>query len=121
MLVWFSTIILVLIALGGWLFLKRDPERYIHRKESPINLFFRWGRFCHHVFKITIIALFMITIFSFYKYFLGASDIFSASAALVAGIVLTGGKELLDKRITLDDVIASVLGIVLGSLIILIF
>ena len=114
MLIWIVTIILVLIAAGGWLFLKRDPDRYIHEKKSPINFFFRWGRLYHHFFKAAIIILFMVAIFSFYKYFLNASNAFALTAALIAGIVLSGGKELLDKRITLDDIIASIFGITLG-------
>ncbi len=63
----------------------------------------------------------MIMIFSFYKYLLSASDIFATTAALIAGIVLSGGKELLDIYITLDDIIASILGITLGFLAILLF
>jgi len=63
----------------------------------------------------------MIIIFSFYKYLLNASDVFAMSAALIAGIVLSGGKELLDKSITLDDIITSILGITLGFLAILLF
>ena len=121
MLVWTVTIILVLITVGGWLFLKRDPDRYIHEQKSPINFFFRWGRLYHHFFKVAIISLFMIIIFSFYKYLLNVSNIFALTVALVAGIVLAGGKELLDKSITLDDIIASILGITLGSLAILLF
>ncbi len=119
MLIWIVTIILVLITVGGWLFLKRDPDRYIHEKTSPINFFFRWGRLYHHFFKVAIIILFIIIIFSFYKYLLRASDVFAMSAALIAGIVLSGGKELLDKSITLDDIISSILGITLGFLAIL--
>ncbi len=101
------------------MFLKRDPDRYIHEKTSPINFFFRWGRLYHHFFKVAIIILFIIIIFSFYKYLLRASDVFAMSAALIAGIVLSGGKELLDKSITLDDIISSILGITLGFLAIL--
>lgn len=63
----------------------------------------------------------MITIFSFYKYLFKASNVFALIAALIAGIVLSGGKELLDKYITLDDVIASILGIIIGFLAILLF
>ena len=121
MLVWIFTIILVLIAVGGWLFLKRDPDHYLHEKESPMNFFFRWGRLYHHFFKVAIIILFMIIIFSFYKYLLSTSNVFATTAALIAGIVLSGGKELLDKSITLDDVVASILGIALGFLVILLF
>ena len=47
MLVWIVTIILVSIAIGGWLFLKRDPDRYIHEQSSPINIFFKWGHLWH--------------------------------------------------------------------------
>ena len=121
MLIWIVTIILVLITAGGWLFLKSDPDRYIHEKTSPINFFFRWGRLYHYFFKVAIIILFMIIIFSFYKYLLRSSDIFATSAALIAGILLSGGKELLDKKITLDDIISSILGITLGFLVILLF
>lgn len=103
---------------GGWLFLKRDPERYIHEEKSPINLFFRFGRFYHHFFKIAIIAIFMILIFSFYKFILGASNFFSIAISSLAGTALTGGKELLDKKITLDDIVASLLGLALGILLI---
>lgn len=119
MLVWAVTIALVLIAVSGWLFLKRDPDRYIHEKKSPINFFFKWGRLCHHLFKVVIITLFMVAIFSLYKYLLKASDVFAVSAALVSGVILSGGKELLDKAITRDDVITSVLGITLGFITIL--
>ena len=63
----------------------------------------------------------MIAIFSFYKYFLAASNVFTLIAALIAGIVLSGGKELLDKYITIDDVIASILGIIIGFLAIILF
>ncbi len=121
MLIWIATIILVLITVGGWLFLKRDPDRYIHGQKSPINFFFRWGHLYHHFFKVAIIILFMIIIFSFYRYLLSASNVFATAVALIAGIVLSGGKELLDKGITLDDVIASILGITLGFLAILLF
>ncbi len=121
MLVWIFTIILVLVTIGGWLFLKRDPDHYLHEKESPMNFFFRWGRLYHNFFKVAIIILFMIMIFSFYKYLLNVSNVFATTAALIAGIVLSGGKELLDKSITLDDIIASILGIALGFLVILLF
>ena len=121
MLVWIVTIVLVSITVGGWLFLKRDPDRYIHEQKSPINFFFRWGYLYHHFFKVAIIILFMVIIFSFYKYLLRASDVFAMSAALIAGIVLASGKELLDKAITLDDIIASILGITLGFFAILLF
>ena len=121
MLIWIVTIILVLTAVFGWLFLKRDPDRYIHEQKSPINFFFRWGRFYHYFFKIAIIILFMIAIFSFYKYFLSASDVFALTSAVIAGIILSGGKELLDKYITLDDIITSILGIALGLFVLLLF
>jgi len=121
MLVQIVTIILVLITVGGWLFLKRDPDRYIHEQRSPINFFFKWGRLYHHFFKVAIIILFMVIFFSFYKYLLRTSDVFAMSAALIAGIVLASGKELLDKAITLDDIIASILGITLGFFAILLF
>jgi hypothetical protein len=121
MLIWIVTIILVLITVGGWLFLKRDPDRYIHEKSSPINFFFRWGRLYHHFFKVAIIILFMAIIFSFYKYLLRTSDVFAMSAALIAGIVLSGGKELLDKKITLDDIFSSIIGITIGFLVLLLF
>ena len=121
MFTWIVTIILVLIAIGGWLFLKRDPDRYIHEQKSPINFFFKWGYLCHHFFKVAIIILFMAIIFSFYKYLLNASNVFATTTALIAGIVLSGGKELLDKSITIDDIIASFLGITLGFFAILLF
>jgi len=116
MLVLIATIILVLITVGGWLFLKRDPERYIHEQKSPINFFFKWGRLYHHFFKVAIVALFMIIIFSFYRYLLNVSDFFALMSALIAGIVLSLGKELLDKAITPDDIFSSILGIALGFL-----
>jgi len=119
MLVWSVTVALVLIAVSGWLFLKRDPDRYIHEKKSPINFFFKWGRPCHHLFKVVIITLFMVAIFSLYKYLLKASDVFAVTAALASGVILSGGKELLDKAITRDDVITPVLGITLGFITIL--
>jgi len=115
------TIILILIAIGGWLFLKRDPEHYIHEQRSPINFFFKWGRLYHHFFKIGIIILFMVGIFSFYRYLFNASNTFSLSSALIAGIVLSGGKELLDKKITKDDIFASIIGIMIGFVILFIF
>ena len=118
MLIGTVTIILVLITTAGWLFLKRDPERYIHEKKSPINFFFRWGRVYHHFFKVGIIILFILGIFSLYRYVLGASHIFATISGLVAGVLLSGGKELLDKKITADDVLSSILGITLGLLII---
>ena len=121
MLVWIVTIVLVSITVGGWLFLKRDPDRYIHEQKAPINFFFKWGYLYHHFFKVAIIILFMIIIFSFYKYLLRTSDVFALTSALITGIVLSGGKELLDKSITLDDIIASILGITLGFLAILLF
>ncbi len=121
MLVLIVTIILVLITVGGWLFLKRDPDRYIHEQRSPINFFFRWGRLYHHFFKVAIIILLTIIIFSFYKYLLKTSDVFAMSAALIAGIVVSGGKELLDKSITPDDIFTSILGITLGFFAILLF
>ena len=119
MLVWLVTIFLALAAAGGWLFLKRDPARYIHEKSSPINFFFRWGRLYHHFFKVAIIAAFMVAIFSFYKHFLNTSDGFATASAVVAGLVLSGGKELLDKNIQLDDIIFSLLGMGLGLIIVL--
>lgn len=121
MLVWTVTIILVLIIAGGWVFLKRNSDHYLHGEKSSINFFFRWGWLGHHLFKITIIVLFMVVIFSFYKYLLNTSNVFAMTAALIAGIVISAGKELLDIHITLDDVIASILGITLGFLVILLF
>ncbi len=121
MLILIVTIALVLITIGGWLFLKRDPDRYVHEQSSPINFFFQWGRFYHHVFKIAIIIIFMVAVFSLYRYLLHASNTFSLLLALAAGIVLSGGKELLDKKITLDDIIASVIGIVLGFFLLFLF
>jgi len=118
MLVLIATIILISITVGGWLFLKRDPDRYIHEQRSPINFFFKWGRPYHYFFKVAIIILFMLIIFSFYKYLLNVSNFFAMSAALIAGIVLSAGKELLDKCITSDDVLSSILGITLGFFII---
>ena len=61
----------------------------------------------------------MIMIFSFYRYLLNASDFFALISALVAGVVLSAGKELLDKAITLDDIFTSILGITIGFVIIL--
>ena len=101
--------------------MKRDPDRYIHEKTSPMNIFFKWGRFWHHIFKIAIIALFMLTIFSLYKYLLAASQSFALTAAAVAGVILSGGKELLDKAITLDDIVSSAIGIIIGFLITYLF
>ena len=121
-LVWIVTIFLVLLAGGGWLFLKSDPDRYIHEKSSPINFFFKWGHLYHHFFKVAVVAAFMIAIFSLYKYPLNASSIFSIVSALLAGIIISGGKELLDKSIQLDDIFSSFLGIALGlSIILLVF
>ncbi len=119
MLILIVSVILILIALCGWLFLKSDPDRYIHEQTSPINFFFKWGRPWHYVFKVVIIILFMAAIFSLYKYLLSASGVFALMAALVAGIVLSLGKELLDKSFTRDDVLTSILGIALGFLMIL--
>lgn len=119
MLVWMVTALLALIAAAGWLILKRDPDRYIHEKKSPINFFFRWGRFCHHLFKVAIIAILMLLVFSLYKYLLNTSNAFAAALAVIAGIVLAGGKELLDKYIQAGDVVSSVVGIALGFFIIL--
>ncbi|MFH1671612.1 MAG: hypothetical protein ABH889_02470 [Candidatus Portnoybacteria bacterium] len=119
MLTWIVTIILALTALAGWLFLKRDPDRYIHEQKSPINIFFKWGRFWHHVFKVIIIVFSMLAVFSLYNYFLKASSVFSLTVAVIAGVVLSAGKELLDKAITSDDIIVSVLGIALGLFIVI--
>ena len=94
--------------------MKRDPDRYIHEKTSPINFFFKWGRLYHHFFKVGIIILFAIIIFSFYKYFLNASNDFSLTSALIAGAILAGGKEFLDKGISLDDIFTSILGVILS-------
>ncbi len=94
--------------------MKRDPDRYIHEEKSLMNIFFKWGRSWHHIFKVVIIILFMAAIFSLYKYFLATSSVFALTAAVVAGVILSGGKELLDKKITLDDVVSSTLGIILG-------
>ena len=121
MLIWIVTIILVLITVGGWLFLKRDPDRYIHEQKSPINFFFRWGRLYHHFFKVAIIILSMIVIFSFYKYLLNASNFFALTSALITGVVLSLGKELLDKGISPDDIFTSILGITLGFFTIFLF
>lgn len=121
MLAWIVTIFLTLSALVGWLFLKRNSDHYLYGEKSSINFFFRWGNRYHHFFKVAITAAFMIIIFSLYKYLLSTSNIFATTAALIAGIVLSGGKELLDKYITLDDIIASVLGVALGFLVILLF
>jgi len=121
MLIWLVTIILVSITVAGWLFLKRDPDRYIHEQSSPINFFFKWGRLYHHFFKVGIIILVMVLIFSLYRHLLSASNVFAITAAIVAGIVLAGGKELLDKAITPDDVFTSILSITLGFLALLLF
>ena len=121
MLVWITTIILALVATGGWLFLKRDPERYIHEQSSPINFFFKYGRLSHHFFKVAVIILFMLAIFSLYKYILSVSNVFALISALTVGIVLTLGKELLDKAITSDDICSSVIGITLGFFMLVLF
>ena len=122
MLVFIVTLLLVLIAIVGWLFLKRDPDRYIHEKKSPINFFFKWGHIYHHFFKVGIIAVFMVLIFNLYKHPLSTSNNFATVIAVIAGVVLSGGKEMLDKSIQADDVLASFLGVVLGlSIIILVF
>jgi hypothetical protein len=121
MLVFIVTVLLALIAATGWLFLKRDPDRYIHEQKSPINFFFKWGRLYHHFFKVGIIAVFLVLIFSLYKYLLNTSNTFAIALALIAGIVLSGGKELLDKDIQTDDIFSSFLGIALGLSIIMLF
>ena len=121
MLVWIVTIILILTAVFGWLFLKRDPDGYIHEETSPMNIFFKWGYFWHHIFKVLVIVFFMMVTFSLYKYLLGASIFFAGITSVIAGAVLSGGKELLDKAITLDDVAVSILGIVVGFLVIYLF
>lgn|GEM_PF-6651397 len=121
MLVFIVTITLALIAIGGWFFLKRDPDRYIHEKKSPMNFFFKWGRIYHHFFKLGIIIVLMFLIFHLYKNLLNTSNIFATIVALIAGIVLPGGKELLDKHIQADDIFSSLLGIVLGLFIIILF
>lgn len=121
MLVWTVTIVLALVAVSGWLLINRDPDRYIHEKTSPINIFFKWGRSWHHVFKITTLVFFMAVIFSLYRYFLDASQVFSTVIAIMAGITLATGKELLDKAITKDDVISSISGIIAGFLAIYLF
>ena len=115
------TIILILAATGGWLFLKRDPQKYIHKNSSPINIFFRWGRFYHHVFKVIVIILVMVGAFVLYRYILGNVFGMSAIAAVAAGVILAGGKELLDKKITMDDVLVSIFGIALGFSILFLF
>lgn len=121
MLILIVTIILALIAIVGWLFLKRDPDRYIHETASPINFFFKWGRLYHHFFKVGIIILFAIIIFSFYKYILNATNDFSLTSALIAGAILAGGKEFLDKGISPDDIFTSILGLTLSFFIIRVF
>ena len=63
----------------------------------------------------------MVAIFSLYKYLLGVSNVFAGSAAIIAGVVLSGGKELLDKAITLDDIISSTIGVIIGFLITYLF
>ena len=119
MLIWTATIILLLMAVFGWLFLRKNSERYLHGEKAPIDFFFQWGNFPHYLFKIAIIILFMLATFSFYKYLLSASNNFSLVSAVIAGVIIAGGKELLDKYITIDDVIVSVLTIILGALILL--
>jgi len=114
MLIWLVTIFLALVGAFGWLILKRDPERYIHESKSPINFFFRWGRVYHHFFKVAVLVVFIIIIFSLYKYLLHASDVLAVSLAALGGAGLAGGKELLDKSIQLDDIFSSLIGILLG-------
>lgn len=121
MLVWVVTAFLALIAIGGWLILKRDTDCYIHEEKSPINFFFKWGRFYHHFFKVAIIAAFMVLIFALYRYLLNTSNNFAVILAVITGVVLSGGKELLDKHIQADDIFSSFLGIALGFFIILLF
>jgi len=65
--------------------------------------------------------VFLVLIFSLYKYLLNASNTFAIVLALIAGIVLSGGKELLDKGIQTDDIFSSFLGIALGLSIIMLF
>ena len=103
------------MAILGWLFLKRDPEKYIHEKASPINFFFKFGRIYHHFFKFGIIVLFMVIIFSLYRFLLNTNFVFSLTSAIAASVVLSGGKELLDKAITLDDVLVSIFSTAAGS------
>ena len=122
MLVWIVTAILALFMLGGWLVFKKNSDRYLYGQKSYINFFFKWGNLYHHFFKVAITAAFIIIIFSLYKYLLNTSNIFAAVSALVAGVVLSGGKELLDKGIQLDDIISSFIGIAFGlSIILLVF
>lgn len=121
MLIWIVTAVLVLMAASGWLFLRRDADRYIHEETSLMNIFFKWGRAWHHVFKVAIIVLVMIVVFSLYRYLLSASQVFALTSAVAAGVILTGGKELLDKKITLDDVVSSTAAIIFGFFLLFLF
>ncbi len=116
MLIWTATIILILTAFFAWVFFRKNREYYLYNDRSPINFFFKWGNTFHYVFKVGIIVLFTAIIFAFYKYILGASDNFAMMAAIIASIIIATGKELMDYYITLDDVIASIIGIGLGFL-----
>ncbi len=63
----------------------------------------------------------MVAFFSLYKYLLNASYVFSLCIAVISGITLSAGKELLDKYVTRDDVITSISGIILGFIVISLF
>ena len=63
----------------------------------------------------------MVIIFSLYRFLLDATFVFSLTIAIVASVVLSGGKELLDKAISLDDILVSIFSTAAGSLIIFFF
>jgi len=63
----------------------------------------------------------MVAIFSLYKNILNSSYNFALISTIMTGVIISSGKELLDKKITLDDIVMSVVGIILGSIALLFF
>jgi glycopeptide antibiotics resistance protein len=115
---WIVTIILVLLAGLGWLALKKKVEPIYSIVFKPINLLWLGGSRYHHIFNVLVNVVVVVAVFSFYKFALDASNMFSIVIAILAGVGISGGKEMLDKYVQLDDVIFCVAGILIGGLLV---
>lgn len=116
MLAWLVTIVLVLFAGLGWLALKKKIEPIYTIVYTPVNWLWFGGSNWHHTFNILVNMVIVVGVFAFYKYILDASSIFSFIVAILLSMGISAGKEMLDKYIQKDDIIACLTGIGIGAL-----
>lgn len=118
MLAWIVTIVLVLIAGIGWIALKKRIEPIYTIVYKPVNLLWLGGSKYHHIFNVLVNIVIVVAVFSLYKFLLDALNVFSITIAILAGVGISGGKEMLDKYVQFDDVLFCTTGIIIGGLIV---